>query len=83
MADVMIGVAIEAANNITGLRTGGLNPEALITLYRDDQFIHLLPSIDFEDQRRFRQGTQAAEMIDYLSTGLFSSRPGRRNGGIT
>ena len=83
LADVMIGVAIDATNNITGLRTGGLNLEALISLYRDDQIIHLLPSIDFEDQRRFRQGTQAAEMIDYLATDLFSSRPGGRNRSMT
>lgn len=83
LADVMIGVAIDAANSITGLRTGGLDPEALISLYRDDQFIYLLPSLDFEEQRRFRQGTQAAEMIDYLATDLFGSRPGGRNRGMT
>ena len=76
-------MVIEAANTITGLRIGGFDPKALITLDRDDQFIHLLPSIDFEDQCRFRQGTQATEMIDYLSTGLFSSWPGRHNGGMT
>ena len=83
LADVMIGAAIEAANNILGLRTGGFDPEALISLYREDQIIHLLPSIEFEDQRRFRQGAQAAEMIDYLATDLFSSRPGGRNRGVT
>ena len=67
LADVMIGAAIEAANNLMGLRTGGPNPEAIISLYADDQFIHLLPSTDFEEQRRFRKGTQAAEVIDYFS----------------
>jgi len=67
LADVMIGAALEAVNNMTGLRAGGLNPEALMSLYADDQFIHLTPSIDFQEQRRFRQGTQASEMIGYFS----------------
>lgn len=67
LADVMIGAAIEAGNTMTGLRAGGLDPEAVTSLYRDDQFIHLLPSIDFEEQKRFRRGTQASEVIDYFA----------------
>ncbi|MER9462637.1 hypothetical protein NKI80_22315 [Mesorhizobium sp. M0387] len=78
LADVMIGAAIEAANNLVGLRTGGLDPEAVTSLYREDQFIHLLPSIDFDEQRRFRQGTQAAEMIDYLTYNVFGPPSGNR-----
>jgi hypothetical protein len=35
--------------------------------YADHQFIHLVPSTDFEEQRRFRQGTQAADLIDYFA----------------
>lgn len=71
LADVMIGAAIEAANNMTGLRSGGLDPEALMSLYAENQFIHLTPSIDFEEQRRFREGTQAAEVIDYFADNFF------------
>lgn len=67
LADVMIGAALEAANNMTGLRTGGLEPDEVMSLYADNQFIHLVPSIDFEEQKRFRQGSQAAEMIDYFA----------------
>jgi hypothetical protein len=67
LADVMIGAAIEATNTLTGRRTGGLDPEAVMSLYADHQIIHLLPSINFEEQKRFRQGTQAAEMIDYFA----------------
>ncbi|KKX33474.1 DUF3800 domain-containing protein [Rhizobium sp. LC145] len=74
LADVMIGAAIEAANSMTGLRSGGPDPEAVMSLYADNQFIHLIPSVDFEEQRRFRQGTQAAELIDYFSTNFFGSR---------
>lgn len=74
LADVMIGAAIEAATNLTGLRSGGLDPEAVMSLYADNQFIHLIPSIDFEEQRRFRQGTQASELIDYFSVNFSGPR---------
>lgn len=74
LADVMIGAAIEAANNLAGLRSGGPHPEAVMSLYADNQFIHLVPSIDFEEQRRFRQGTQAAEVIGYFADNFFAPR---------
>ncbi|WP_456854736.1 hypothetical protein [Bradyrhizobium sp. USDA 4501] len=74
LADVMIGAAIEAANNIAGLRSGGLDPEAVMSLYADHQFIHMVPSLDFEEQRRFGQGTQAAELIDYFSANFDGPR---------
>lgn len=67
LADVMIGAAIEAGNNLAGLRHGGPDAEAVMSLYAEDQFIHLVPSVDFDEQRRFRQGTQAAEVIDYFA----------------
>ncbi|MCZ2112666.1 MAG: DUF3800 domain-containing protein [Anaerolineae bacterium] len=67
LADVMIGAAIEVANILAGLRTGGLDPEAVMSLYADHQIIHLLPSINFDEQKRFRQGTQASEVIDYFA----------------
>lgn len=76
LADVMIGAAIEAGNNLAGLRFGGLDPEAVLSLYSDDQFIHMVPSIDFEEQRQFRQGTQAADVIDYFSANFFAPRKG-------
>lgn len=79
LADLMIGVAMDAANNISGRRTGRLDPEALMSLYREDQFIHLLPSLDFEDQRSFRQGAQSAELIDHFVTDLFGPRSGGTN----
>jgi hypothetical protein len=67
LADVMIGAAIEVANSFRGKQTGRLDPEAVLTQYSDDQIIHMFPSLDFDEQRRFRQGTQAAQVIDYFS----------------
>jgi hypothetical protein len=76
LADVMIGAALEAGNNLAGLRSGGPDPEAVLSLYSDNQFIHMIPSIDFDEQRRFRQGTQAAEVIKYFSANFFVPRRG-------
>jgi hypothetical protein len=76
LADAMIGAAIEAANNLTGLRSGGPDPEAVMSLYADNQFIHLIPSTDFEEQRRFRRGTQAAEVIDYFAANFYATHRG-------
>ncbi|MBG6289816.1 DUF3800 domain-containing protein [Pseudomonas nitroreducens] len=67
IADVMIGAAIEAANALSGLREPLLDPEAVLSLYRHDQFIHMAPSLDFDEQKRFRQGTQASSLIDYYA----------------
>lgn len=67
LADVLIGGAIEAANVLIGLRQADFDPLKLMQLYRDDQFIHLIPSLDFEEQKKFRKGTQAAEVIEYFS----------------
>lgn len=67
IADIMIGAAIEAANGLNGLRIPRLNPKSVMSLYRDDQLIHMLPSADFEEQFQFRKGTQGAEVIEYFA----------------
>lgn len=58
---------VEAANALTGQRAGALDARQVMALYADHQLIHMLPSIDFEEQKRFRQGTQAAQVIDYFA----------------
>lgn len=68
LADILIGAAIEAGNTLVGLRTGGLAPQAVMSLYKEHQLIHMLPSIDFDEQKRFRQGTQASKLIDYFAS---------------
>jgi hypothetical protein len=78
LADVMIGAALEASRTMTGQLSGGLDPDALMSLYSDNQFIHLTPSVDFEEQRRFRKGTQAAEVIDYFAANFAAWGRGRR-----
>lgn len=67
IADVLIGAAVEAANSIAGLCEPVTNAEALLSLYADNQFIHMVSSLDFEGQKEFRRGTQAGELIDYFT----------------
>lgn len=67
IADVLIGAAVEALKSLAGLCEPANNPETLMKLYADDQFIHMMPSLDFEEQKKFRRGTQAAEVIDYYA----------------
>ena len=74
LADVLIGAAIEAAKSLAGLRASGPDPAAVMSLYADHQFIHMIPSIDFDEQQQFRRGTQAADLIDYFSSNFFSPR---------
>lgn len=75
LADIMIGSAIEAANTLAGRRVGGLDAGAVMAMYADHQFIYMMPSVDFAKQRRFHEGSQAAELIDYAAT-HFHGRPG-------
>jgi hypothetical protein len=74
LADVMIGAMVQAAHNLAGLRSGGPDPENVMSLYADNQLIHLVPSTDFDEQRRFRKGTQAAEVIDYFAANFAPRR---------
>ena len=67
IADVMIGATIEAAKMVAGLRETGIDGATVLGAYKPDQFIHLVPSIDFEAQRKFRAGTQADKVIDYFA----------------
>lgn len=67
LSDVLIGAAIEATNTLAGLRETGSDPQKLMSLYADHQIIHMFPSLNFEEQKKFREGTQAAEVIDYFS----------------
>lgn len=72
LADVMIGAALEAGNIMIGQRTDGLDPEAVLPLFAEDQFIHLLPDLDFAAQKEFRKGSQAAQVINYFAANFGS-----------
>ncbi len=74
LADLLVGATLEVASTLGGLRKGGLDPEKVIPLFAEDQIIHLLPSLDIAEQRRFRSGSQGAEMIDYFASNFGTKR---------
>ncbi|MBX8508514.1 DUF3800 domain-containing protein [Pseudomonas cichorii] len=67
LADVLIGATIEAAQRMTGRISDGLDPDRFTALFKDDQIIHLLPSMDLEELFNFHRGTQASALIDYYT----------------
>ncbi len=66
---------MEAAKIMTGNRDAGLDAKAFLSAFADNQFIHMLPSVDFEAQKRFRSGTQANEVIDYFGRHFYAPAP--------
>jgi len=48
----------------------------VISIYADNQLIRMIPSVDSEEQRRFREGIQAGEVIDYFAASFFAPRGG-------
>src|SRR4051794_22906247 len=52
------------------LRLGGAQSGSGDVIVRRQQFIQYGPSVDFEEQRGFRQDAQATELIDYFSANL-------------
>lgn len=67
LADILIGGATDFANAYIGQRKKTDYTEGVLSAYAEDQLIHMLPSRDFEGQKKFRMGTQANELIEYFS----------------
>lgn len=66
LADILIGGVMDSAKAITGIKKNQYN-SSIANLYRDNQLIHLLPDLDFDQQKEFRKGSQGCDVIDYFS----------------
>lgn len=67
LADIMIGATLGAMNTLLGNKNPGVAPEAVLDLFSGFELITLLPSLDFEENKRFRRDTQTSTVIDYFS----------------
>ncbi|MCC8558678.1 DUF3800 domain-containing protein, partial [Xanthomonas vesicatoria] len=76
LADVMIGMAIDAMAAITKTRTATIDPHKVISGYASDQLIHMIPTRDFVAHRQAHQGSQAADLVDYIGKNFAKSFPG-------
>ena len=67
LADLMIGGMIEHSMTLTGEVEKTSYNQAVIGLYGDTNLIHMLPNLNFEEDKKFRQGTNAGELIDFFA----------------
>lgn len=72
LCDVLVGGAVSAAELL--MKEKSLSFYSPLKLYRDDQLIHFLPDLDFENQREFRRGSQGAEFIDFIQNEFYKAR---------
>jgi len=67
LADVLIGGMIEYSNSLTGQVAKTDYNQAVLGLYGDVNLIHLLPNLNFQEAKRFREGTSAGDFIDFFA----------------
>ena len=72
LADILIGGAIEYAKAQSGLINKTDYNQAVVELYEDANIIHMLPSLDFGGCKEFRSGSQADELIEFISNNFSS-----------
>lgn len=67
LADVLIGGVIEFCTSSAGLVDKNNYNQRILELYSDHNIIHLLPSINFEEDKDFRCGTQGYDIVEYMA----------------
>ena len=72
LADILIGGAIEFTMAQSGVIKKTDYNQAVVELYEDDNIIHMLPSLDFEERMGFQSGSQAHELIEFVSKNFSS-----------
>lgn len=68
LADVLVGAAIDAAKSFRGSPDAADYAQKVVGQYAEHQLIHMLPSLDFHEQKEFRKGTEAGKVIDYFAS---------------
>lgn len=67
LADLLIGGMIEHSMSLTGEVERTAYNQAVIELYGESDLIHLLPNLNFEENKEFRQGTKASQLIEFFA----------------
>ena len=70
LADLLIGGIVEHGMALQGLVEKNEYNQAVIGLYHESNILHLLPSLDFENMKKFRTGTESFEAIDFIANKL-------------
>ena len=67
LADLLISGMIEHTMSLTGEVEQTDYNQAIIGLYGEANLIHLLPNLNFEEDKEFRQGTKASKLIEFFA----------------
>ena len=70
LADILIGGIIEYSMALAGLVKKNDYNQSILELYSEGNIIHMLPSLNFEENKQFRSGTQAHEFIDFIAKNI-------------
>jgi hypothetical protein len=70
LADILIGGIIEYSMSLAGLVKKNDYNQSILGLYGDGNITHMLPSLNFEENKQFRSGTQANEFIDFMAKNI-------------
>lgn len=70
LADILVGGIVEHANTLKQPSKKNDYNQEVITLYNDNDIIHMIPSINFDEHKEFRKGNQAKEFIQFLSKNI-------------
>jgi hypothetical protein len=67
LADLLVGGMIEHAMTLVGKVEKTDYNQAVLGLYGETNLIHLLPNMDFEQNKHFHSGTHAQALIDFFA----------------
>lgn len=70
LADILVGGIVEHANTLKQPDKKNDYNQEVITLYGDNDIIHMIPSIDFDEHKEFRKGNQSKEFIEFMAKNL-------------
>jgi len=66
LADILIGGIIEFSMGIAGKVQKTDYNQSILSLYGDENIIHLLPNLDFEEQKEFHKNNQSQDFINFF-----------------
>ena len=67
LADLLIGAVVEHYKTLIGLTNKNDYNQEIINYYSESNLLTMLPSLDFQNTKKFRKDNQSLELIDFIS----------------
>jgi len=68
IADLLVGGMIEHCMALYGLVKKNEYNQSVLGLYSDTNLLHMLPSLDFEESKNYREGSESFKAIDFIAS---------------